>query len=114
MKIKQKAGTGIKRVTNACVENSNEVNFEFSDSFWVTIKSNNTEKGVEKGVEKLTDNQKSIIEIIKRNPYVTARELSPLIGISHRKIQKNMAKLKEYGIIERIGPAKGGYWKIIE
>jgi predicted HTH transcriptional regulator len=30
----EKAGTGIKRVTNACVENGNEVNFEFSDSFW--------------------------------------------------------------------------------
>ena len=29
----EKAGTGIKRVTDACVENGNEVNFEFSDSF---------------------------------------------------------------------------------
>jgi predicted HTH transcriptional regulator len=32
------AGTGIKRVTDACVENGNEVNFDFSDSFWLTIK----------------------------------------------------------------------------
>jgi predicted HTH transcriptional regulator len=36
----EKAGTGIKRVTNACIKNGNEVNFEFSDSFWITMKSN--------------------------------------------------------------------------
>jgi len=29
----EKAGTGIKRVTNACIENGNRLNFEFSDSF---------------------------------------------------------------------------------
>ena len=62
----------------------------------------------------MSDNQKNIIEIIKRNPYVTARELVPQVGISHRKIQENIAKLKEYGIIKRIGPAKGGHWEIIQ
>jgi ATP-dependent DNA helicase RecG len=34
------------------------------------------------------------------------------VGISQRKIQENIAKLKEQGIIERVGPAKGGHWKI--
>ncbi len=49
------------------------------------------DKVVEKVAEKLTDNQKSIIEIIKRNPFVSARELAPRVGIYHRKIQENLA-----------------------
>ena len=64
-----------------------------------------------KVVEKVTENQQMIMTLIKKNPYVSARELAQIIGISHRKTQENIAKLKEYGFIERVGPAKGGYWK---
>jgi len=49
-------------------------------------------------------------EKIKRNPYVSARELALQVGISHRKIQENIAKLKDYGIIERIGNFTKGTW----
>ena len=107
----EKAGTGIKRVTNACKSNENQVSFNFSDSFWVTIRSN--EKVVEKVVENITDNQKTIVELIKGNQHISARELAIEVGISHRKIQENIAKLKELGILNRIGPAKGGQWEVI-
>ena len=110
----EKAGTGIKRVTDACNANGNKCTFNFSDAFWVTMKSKVAEKVAEKVIEKLTDNQKSIIEIIKRNPYISARELAPQVGISHRKIQENIAKLKETGKLKRIGPAKGGHWEVIK
>ena len=109
----EKAGTGIKRVTDACVENSNEVIFEFSDSFWVTIKSNVTEKVGEKVGEKLSKNQHKILNQIQNNPYISARLLANEVGISVRKIETNIKKLKDLGFIERIGPAKGGHWKII-
>lgn len=64
-------------------------------------------------VDKLTNNQKNIIEIIKINPYVSVRELAPQVGISHRKIQENIAKLKEYGIIQRIAPQKVATGKLL-
>ena len=64
-----------------------------------------------KGV-KVTDNQQRILDKIKENPYITAEELSEIIGIKARRIQKNIKKLKEKGILKRIGPDKGGYWEI--
>jgi ATP-dependent DNA helicase RecG len=36
------------------------------------------------------------------------------VGISKRKILDNINKLKELGLIIRIGNNKSGYWKIIE
>jgi len=116
----EKAGTGIKRITNACVDNENKVHFEFSDSFWLTIHSNKkvsdrvVEKVVEKVVENLSENQKQIIELVGGDNYITAYEIGKSIGISQRKVQENMAKLKEIGILKRIGPAKGGHWQIID
>jgi ATP-dependent DNA helicase RecG len=60
----------------------------------------------------LTDNQQKIIDHISENPYITIQELSLIVGISKRKIEENLAKLKSFEFIERIGYDKGGYWKI--
>ena len=78
----------------------------------VTDGTDVTEKGGEKGGEKPTDNQLVILEFIEQNQYITIPELSDAVKIHRRKIEQNLAKLKSKGLIERIGPAKGGYWKI--
>ena len=69
---------------------------------------------VEKVVEKVTENQKAIMLAIKKNPFVTAFELSEILGISLRKTKENMRKLREAGLIRRIGPDKGGHWEVVE
>lgn len=71
------------------------------------------EKVGEKVGENLTDNQKLILELLLRDPYMAARELAHHVGISSRKIEQNIAKLKERGILKRIGPAKGGHWEVL-
>ncbi|MDR0368051.1 MAG: winged helix-turn-helix transcriptional regulator [Bacteroidales bacterium] len=70
------------------------------------------EKVPEKVLEKVTENQRLILDSISKNQHVTIRELSVIINISERKIRENMVKLKAKGLLERIGPDKGGYWKI--
>jgi ATP-dependent DNA helicase RecG len=55
-----------------------------------------------------------IIELIKTDPKVTINELSDMLTLSRTAIINNVNKLKDRGIIERIGPAKGGYWKITD
>ncbi|MBQ6070971.1 MAG: winged helix-turn-helix transcriptional regulator [Bacteroidales bacterium] len=72
------------------------------------------EKDLEKDLEKLTDNQRKILAIMKENPYVTQSELSSLIGINSKNIRNNIAKLKSTGRLTRVGPDKGGWWKVVE
>jgi ATP-dependent DNA helicase RecG len=67
----------------------------------------------EKVGEKMTPNQQSIIQEISNNPDISARELSVIIGISSRKVEDNIKKLKMMGMLKRIEPAKGGRWEII-
>ena len=64
-------------------------------------------KTVEKTVEEILDQ-------IKINPNVTIKELQMKTGLSRRGVEWNIAKLKLEGKIERIGPDKGGYWKVID
>ncbi len=55
-----------------------------------------------------------ILDAIKSNPKITQNVLVEIAGLTRRGIEWNLAKLKEKGIIKRIGPAKGGYWEVIE
>jgi len=62
--------------------------------------------------ERISLNQRKIIEFIKKDASISARELAGLIGISQRKIEENIAKLKTKGILKRVGPDKGGAWRV--
>jgi ATP-dependent DNA helicase RecG len=70
---------------------------------------------VEKTVEKArVKTREKVIDLIKNNPKITTAELAEILEITVKGVEWNLAKLKEKGIIKRIGPAKGGYWKVIE
>ena len=62
-------------------------------------------------VGNLTDNQIMIIEFMKNNSKMSAKKLSDEIGISVRKIEENISKLKKLDIINRVGGTRG-YWEI--
>lgn len=62
--------------------------------------------------EKLGETQLKIIDLINKNSSITAKELSLQLGCSTTTIDKHIAKLKEWGIIERKGSARKGYWVI--
>ena len=65
-----------------------------------------------KGGEKPTKSRDKIIALLSANGKLSAVALAEKIGISAKAIEKHLANLKAEGIIERIGPAKGGYWKV--
>ena len=53
-----------------------------------------------------------ILRHIQENPSITQQELSGKTGLTRRGIEWNLEKLKEKGILKRIGPDKGGYWEV--
>lgn len=64
--------------------------------------------------QKVTANQRKIIEAIKANPFVTQDALVDIVGIARKNIVANMKKLQEYGLIKRIGADKNGHWQAAE
>ena len=94
-----------------------EPRFE-SDSFFHVVFYRNPEYSLKSlndtGVEKVTENQKKILDILSRKGSTTIAEISADIGISERKIKVNIAKMKIKGQLRRIGPDKGGYWEVLK
>jgi ATP-dependent DNA helicase RecG len=54
-----------------------------------------------------------IIRLMIANNQITIAEMSEIIGIGSRAVEKQIAKLKEKKIINRDGPDKGGKWKVL-
>jgi len=61
----------------------------------------------------LTAIQKDIIKQVQDNPNVTYNILADLLKRNRTTIYRNMEKLKQVNILERIGSDKKGYWKVI-
>ena len=68
-----------------------------------------TKKG---GQKKWSETALKILDLIKQDPKISRRTLSEVLQINPSAVQKHITKLKEAKLIERIGGAKGGEWKV--
>ena len=55
-------------------------------------------------------NRDKIISLLSEDGNLSATSIAEIIGISSKAVEKHLARLKADGVIERIGPAKGGKW----
>lgn len=64
------------------------------------------------GQKKWSETTLKILELIKQNPKISRKELCEELKINPSAVQKHIEKLKEAKMIERIGGAKGGEWRV--
>ena len=60
------------------------------------------------------ENQLKIIALILIDKNFTTKKISEILELSTTAVENNIRKLKEKQLIKRIGPDKGGYWKVIK
>ena len=51
--------------------------------------------------------------MVEKKPTISKKEMAAIIGISTTALDKNIEKLKKKGLLQRIGSAKSGHWKIV-
>lgn len=68
--------------------------------------------GEEESREKPQKSREKIVALLSEDGKLSAMALAGKLGISAKSVEKHLANLKADGIIERIGPAKGGHWKV--
>ena len=119
MELVERLGSGVRRILNAYAPDV----FEISDTFFrVTFRYNKPfaeadDKAGEKNREKTTQitTQKTtqkILDAIRKNPQISRQELAKITGISESGVKWQLKKLKDEGIIDRVGSLKGGKWVV--
>jgi ATP-dependent DNA helicase RecG len=113
----EKVGTGISRIREAVKENGrSEVEFTYDDFFTVTFKrSIEPDGGLNCGLSGglnggLNPILKELVDCIKAHPGVNLKQISEMMNRPIDTLDKQVKKLIEEGLIERIGSKKsGGY-----
>lgn len=110
----EQLGSGMSRILRAYDRSC----FEISDhrikvTFAYQVQKNaNIANGDENGDDFGDENK--VLNVIRRDPAVTAKQLHAELGISERKISRIIQKLKKSGQIKRVGSDRKGYWEIEE
>ena len=68
----------------------------------------------EESSERKKKSSERILDFIRKKPTISAAEIAMEIDMSARGVEKQIRKLREMGIIKRIGADFGGYWEIIK
>ena len=55
-----------------------------------------------------------ILSLLRRKPAASRREIAAALGTTESTIRYQMDKLRAAGEIERVGPAKGGHWNVLD
>jgi predicted HTH transcriptional regulator len=73
-----------------------------------------TDTSEKKSVKRSEKKSEKILELIKSNELITISEIAGIIGISGRSVERNLQKLQLAKKLLRVGPDKGGKWKVID
>lgn len=63
---------------------------------------------------KLTERQVKIIEIIKESNTISGRQMSEILSVSQRTVERDISKLKKMGVLKRKGEDNAGFWIILK
>lgn len=77
----------------------------------VTVNDKNVTQNI---TAKLTQTQEKILNLIKETPHITQNEIASKLNIARETVNRNMKKLQQEKIIQRLGADKNGSWKILE
>ena len=129
MKIIEKWGTGIPRLFEACKEYGlpkpelidfdgdfrvnmyRKVGSEFGVNE-VTTQTTQTHQTTQTNEMELTEDDKTVLELIKKQPYMSQREYALELGWTLDRVKYYLRKMKMRKLIKRIGNSHSGYWEV--
>lgn len=119
-------GRGIEKICSSCKNdgvpqpeytlNPGDIMIKFTAPEDRVIRSGSnrvSEKVSEKVSDTLDEKELKILTLIQEDPAYTSTVLSEKLDLSRKTITLRLKKLKEKGIIERVGSDRRGYWKIL-
>ncbi|MCC5840402.1 MAG: hypothetical protein JJT96_09765 [Opitutales bacterium] len=74
-----------------------------------------TQKTTQETTQKTSFTTQKILAVLETTPTASRREIAETLGdITEDGVKYHLEKLKRSGGIQRIGPDKGGHWKILD
>lgn len=63
---------------------------------------------------KLSERQRKILNLIKDSPTISGRQMSEILSVSQRTIERDLSTLQKNGFLKREGKDNNGVWVIVD
>lgn len=63
---------------------------------------------------KLSERQRKILNLIKDSPTISGRQISEILSVSQRTIERDLSTLQKNGFLKREGKDNNGVWVIVD
>ena len=121
MQLVEQVGSGIPRMRSLMKEmNLPEPIFGKEGMFTITFirdkqnVANVANDAASQKDEIFTDRQLVIINQIRKNPSISARELSQMMSLNKRTIERDIKVLIEKGYLKKIGTTREVSWEVLK
>ena len=57
--------------------------------------------------------REKILSLMRETPDISTQAMASAIGLSRKGVEWQVRKLKQAGVVRRVGPDKGGHWEIL-
>ena len=68
---------------------------------------------VELHIEKLSTEDKQVLEIVKQHPNMTQKEIAVELGWKVDRVKYYLSKMKRKNMIRRVGTSQKGHWELV-
>jgi len=82
--------------------------------FMLEVILESIKSSVESSVESSVNTEDKILNYLKQNPNSTIKELSQMLDLTSRAVEKQIAKLKKESRLQRVGSARKGHWEVLD
>jgi predicted HTH transcriptional regulator len=123
LKLMERRGSGLRKIIDQYPEDATPSFRSTEQSFVVMLKNLNygkvsmpsgidigVENGIDDGIEK---NAKKILIAIFADPKITQKSLAAETGLSVRTVARELKRMRDTGVIRRIGSDRAGYWETL-
>ena len=119
----EKAGSGVAKIKQGWTDFDHAMKLEEAfipseqtlvELLWV-VDSEQTTLKLPQNYPLTSPNQQCILEHLKTNPNTTAQDLVNIVGgITLDGVKYNLKKLRELGVLTRVGSSRSGMWVVID
>lgn len=64
-------------------------------------------------VVQLSDIQIKICKLVKKNPRITVNQMSEVLAVAKRTLERNLSKMQQMGVLIREGNTSAGHWVVL-
>ena len=79
----------------------------------VIFASSDTPNDGDMAETKLTERQYKILNLIKESPTITGKQMSEILSVSQRTIERDLSALQKFGVLKHEGKDNDGKWIIM-